>query len=108
DGRDGQRDAERDAERLRVCSEAAHGATAAVRDREHRKCCTERVGERDEDRARADAMQAGEPADGAEHRTGAGNEDEPEAGAENEAPAEVAAVSPRQARKRTLEPLAGA
>ena len=86
-------------------SEAGDGAAAAVRDREHRERGAQRIRERDEDRARADAVQAGQPADGAEDRTCARDEDEPETRAEDEAAAEISCPPARQERKRPLEQL---
>ena len=86
--------------RLGPRAEPRGGAPADGRDRQQRSRGSDRVGEGQGDGFSADAMVGCEHGDRRQHRPGAGDEDEPEARAEQEAAAQVARGAPREPLER--------
>src|SRR2546423_1813047 len=81
-------------------------AAAAERDEQHRHGRAERVGDDQEHGLRVQVLAAGAHGDVAEDRSGAGDEDEPEAQAEEEASARPCGTAAREGQERPLEELA--
>src|SRR5205823_7844652 len=96
----GHEDAERGPEPAPARAQPLRDALPADRDQEENSPRPRRVEKSEENTLDANAVRSREHADGGEHRPGAGNEDEPEAGAEQEAAAEVAPAPPRKPRER--------
>ena len=89
---------------LGAAPQTSRGATAAVGDREHGQGGADRIGERQQDRAHADVLVGGDDGDRREHRPRAGDEDEAERRAEEEAATRCAdGAQARERRKRPLE-----
>ncbi len=92
------------AEALDAGAQPRARAAAAERDREQHERDADRVGDRDRDRLEAEvASAAAELVTNADRRAAAGDEDEAERAAEQEAAAEVAGRAAREARERTLD-----
>jgi hypothetical protein len=91
------------ADRRCMASQRSRRLAAAVGDREHRHSGSEGVRERQQNRSHPDLVLCGDDADRREHRSGAGDEHEPERGAEDESTADVVRTQPRESVERALD-----